>query len=227
MVASPLKYRFALLLVLTLALVSCGGGATYTAGVGGSGIGGTGITTVTGNVSQVVARAAWPDSPAIDSGLLAEAARLLAEPASAQSASLAGIRVFGGGRETTTDSSGAFRLDDVVPSDNFVLTFVLPDEGPVKLGIGKVVRGSRVQVDDVVIHASQHSARAGSVKVQEHGPGNQSGNGHNGSGNNSNNGNSGMQDNPAVNAPGQQNGQGQGNGVNGGLQGNGKSGGNS
>lgn len=166
------KYANAVLLALTLVLTSCGGG-TYTAGAGGSGIGGTGITTVTGNVSQVVAEAGQPGSLFAGSRTLAVLSRLAANAANAQSGSLAGIQVTGGGRTTTTDGAGGFHLEGVTPSDDFVLTFVVPTDGPITLPIGTVPAGALVRVDNVVLHTGQGTAAAGDVKVEPNEPANE------------------------------------------------------
>lgn len=166
MIPSP-GYRILLSLALILAASSCGGG-TDVAGAGGSGIGGTGITTVSGNVSRVVARAEQPPDGSLVRRMLAVLSRSVADAASAQSASLAGIKVTGGGRTTTTDGAGGFDLEDVAPSSNFVLTFVLPDKDSIPLPLGAVPPGSRVRVSNVVLYADQGSASAGQVDVEEH-----------------------------------------------------------
>ncbi|MDZ7839940.1 MAG: hypothetical protein U5R46_03835 [Gammaproteobacteria bacterium] len=156
-----------LILILALALSSCGGGSGTTAGVGGSGVGGTGITTVTGNVSQVVA--AGPANQTLTRKLLAGTVDWLATPVNAQSGSLAGIQVIGGGRVTTTNDSGEFILEDVTPSDNFVLRFVLPDEDPILLPIGSVPDGARIRVINILVDTGQGFATAGGIEIQDSG----------------------------------------------------------
>ncbi len=166
------KYLTAVLLALTLALTSCGGG-TYTAGAGGSGIGGTGITTITGNISQVVAEMQRRDNPFVSRRVLAALSRLATTVANAQSGTLAGIQVTGGGRKATTDGSGGFHLEGVTPSDDFVLTFVVATDGPIALPIGTVPAGSHVRVDNVILHTGQGTAAAGDVKVEPNEPANE------------------------------------------------------
>ncbi|MGA8259915.1 MAG: hypothetical protein WB783_06865 [Arenicellales bacterium] len=163
---SSLLRKAALSLMLALALTSCGGG-TDTAGAGGSGIGGTGITTVAGNVSQIIARADEPRSRTVTGKMVAAVSSLLTKVANAQSGSLAGIRVTGGGRETTTDATGGFTLANVVPSANFVLTFVPKGDQSIDLAIGQVPTGSRVRVHNIVLYASQGHASAGGVEIED------------------------------------------------------------
>lgn len=163
--SSPLR-KAALSLMLALALTSCGGG-TDTAGAGGSGIGGTGITTVAGNVSQIVAWGNQPRNRTISDKMVAAVSSLLTRVANAQSGSLAGIRVTGGGRETTTDATGGFTLANVAPSTDFVLTFVPKGDRSIDLAIGEVPEGSRVHVRNIVLYASQGSASAGGVEIED------------------------------------------------------------
>jgi len=164
----PLRYLNCLILALTLALTSCGGGSN-TAGAGGSGVGGTGITTVTGNISHVVAMAPQGERT-LSKRMLAGVFNWLSTPVNAQAIQLGGIQVFGGGQSTTTGGDGRFELNDVAPSDNFTLRFVLEDNEEnqtVVLPIGAVPAGSRVQVNDIVVNADQGFASAGDVEVKE------------------------------------------------------------
>jgi len=163
---APSRYLNVLVLALTLALTSCGGG-TNTAGAGGSGVGGTGITTVTGNVSQVVARAPATQDPGLARSMLAVATGWLAAPAGAQEGSLAGIQVIGGGQSTTTDGAGEFELQDVTPSDNFRLIFIPEEDRTIVLPIGTVRSGARVRVVNVVLDTGRGVANADDVEVQE------------------------------------------------------------
>lgn len=156
-----------IILVLAIALSSCGGGSGTTAGVGGSGVGGTGITTVTGNVSQVVAAA--PTNQTLAGKLLADTVDWLAAPVNAQSGSLADIQVIGGGRVATTNDIGEFTLKDVKSSDNFVLRFVFPDEDQILLPIGSVPDGARVRVINILVDTGQGFATAGGIEIQEDG----------------------------------------------------------
>jgi hypothetical protein len=162
----PSRCLIPLVLALSMALISCGGG-TNTAG-GGSGIGGTGISTVTGNVSQVITdepEAAWHERP-LGLRVLAGAINWLSAPVNAESAQLAGIQVFGGGGIATTGDDGSFTLEEVAPSENFVLNFVL-DDTQIALSIGRVPAGSRVEVRNIVVNAAQGFATAEDVEVEE------------------------------------------------------------
>ncbi len=190
LIAIPPRWLNPLILVLTVVLSSCGGGSN-TSGAGGSGIGGTGITTVTGNVSQVIAEAPQEDQ-ALARRMLAGAVEWLAAPVNAQSARLGGIQVFAGGQVTTTEEDGSFVLEDVAPSDNFVLNFVFEDNQTIALPIGAVPPGSRVEVRNVVVDTTQGIATPEEVEIEEVVDTSNAGNGNN-SGRNGNRGNS---DNP-------------------------------
>lgn len=163
--ALPPRFLNPLIIILAMALSSCGGG-THTAGAGGSGIGGTGITTVTGNVSQVVAQAPQ-DEQTLARRLFAGAMSWVSTPVNAESHQLGGIRVVGGGRMTTTDDSGHFVLEDVAPSDNFVLSFVFEENETITLPIGAVPPGSRARVNDIVVNVEQGFATPGDVEIEE------------------------------------------------------------
>lgn len=172
MTVSP-RILIPLVLAFALALSSCGGGTT-TVGSGESGIGGTGITTVVGNVSQVIDRDQGDDlARAQIQRAVAEAMDWITTPVNASSTRLGGIKVFGGGQSATTDDSGNFKLEGVSPSDNFVLTFVFEDDETVSLPIGSVPPRSRVQVNNIVVDIEKGFATPGSVEVEEdfHGPG--------------------------------------------------------
>jgi hypothetical protein len=150
-------------LASTLTLVSCGGGSGVTAGVGGSGIGGTGVTLVRGNVATVVA--------ALEGGarvrILAGVIDLISRPVIAQSGSVEGIMVSGGGQADVTDELGRFELIGVTPSPDFVLTLVVTNGQPANLGIGSVAENSAVQVNNIVVDARQGSATSSSVDVKD------------------------------------------------------------
>lgn len=169
LITIPSRWLNPLVLVLTLALSSCGGG-TNTAGAGGSGIGGTGITTVTGNVSQVITDA-QEEEQAIAGRMLARAMSWLASPVNAQSTPLddilGGIRVFGGGQVTTTDDDGSFVLEDVTPSNNFTLRFELEDNRTIALPLGAIPAGSVARVNDIVLNLPQGVATPANVDIEE------------------------------------------------------------
>lgn len=165
----PSRLLNLLILVSTLALASCGGGTT-TAGSGGSGIGGTGITTVTGNVVEVIASAQETqeqEQASLGDRMIALAVRWIAAPVSAAATDLADIRVVGGGQITTTDENGDFVLEDVSPSDNFILTFELENDRTINLPIGTVPAGTLVQVSDIVINADEGFANPGDIDIEE------------------------------------------------------------
>lgn len=174
-VTLPLRCLSPIVLAFSLVLTSCGDGST-TAGTGGSGVGGTGITTISGNVAQVTAQAT-PRDRGRHRRLLASVAQFLGRPAQAQSVGVGNIQVFGGGQITTTDGAGNFALQGVTPSQNFVLNFTLPDDRTFALPIGAVPEGSRVVVVNVRLESDQRVAFADDVRVEEDddGPGDDAG----------------------------------------------------
>lgn len=155
-------------LLMTAALItlsSCGGGGSTTVGIGGSGIGGTGITKVRGNITSIgrasigsneinfhILNVAYAND-AIDLTVVAQAS--------------SGIIVSGGGRSTLTDSTGQFTLNDVDPSDNFLLTLVLQSSQQIIVNIGTVSAGKIVTVNDIVVSASQGTAKPTSIDVKD------------------------------------------------------------
>ena len=150
-------------LVSALAVVSCGGGSGVTAGVGGSGIGGTGITLVRGNVATVVA--VLENSARVR--MLAGIIDLFSRSAIAQPGEVDGIVVSGGGQTDVTDEQGRFELIEVTPSSNFVITLTLQDGQVINLGIGSVPPSSAVQVNNIVVDARQGNASPSSVEVED------------------------------------------------------------
>ncbi len=160
------KTRFVILTAAIAFLTSCGGGGT-TAGAGGSGIGGTGITaTVNGNVAQVVAQGPSSNTGGLPVRVLAAIADLLAARVNAQTGGVGGIGVQGGGQQTVTDSAGRFNLPNVTPSDNFQIVLILPDTQQIGFNIGQVPAGSTVQVSNIVVNKSQNVARPSAVNVE-------------------------------------------------------------
>lgn len=152
-----------LVAAVALGLASCGDSSTS----GGSGVGGTGITTVSGNVASVTASAAVPGDTR-----LAWLDRVI-EPAFAQSSGVpgvGGITVSGGGASTVTDPTGNFTLQGVVPSDNLVITFEVPGVPPIGLELGAVPAGAAVEVANIVIDTSALTATPGGINVES--PGN-------------------------------------------------------
>ena len=149
---------------LALTLSSCGGGSGTTAGKGGSGIGGTGVTLVRGNVATVVA-ALQHDNPNHIRALV----RILdlASPQAIAAQSVKGISVSGGGRGDVTDDNGRFELIGVTPSSNFVLTMKLSGGKQIKLPIGPVQKSQSVQVNNIVIDARNDDASFSSVEKED------------------------------------------------------------
>jgi len=156
--------------ILVLALASCGGGLS-TAGNGGSGVGGTGITRVSGNVVQVVASEQETSNREARGGLFVSLVRWISRGAIAQSTSLGGIRVSGGGQSTTTDTSGDFELLGVRPGDDFRLTFEAAGSRPIVLPVGEVSTGASVEIKDIVLDTLNGTAEAAEIRIQEN-PGN-------------------------------------------------------
>lgn len=147
-------------------LSSCGGGGT-TAGVGGSGIGGTGVTLVRGNVVTVTAALDLDRKGDGYARMLARIADLISREAVAQAGGVSGIRVSGGGKQDITDDLGRFDLIDVTPSSNFIITLVLSDGQRVDFSIGAVPDMAAVRVDNIVIDSGEGSAQPSSVEVKD------------------------------------------------------------
>jgi len=153
---------YAAVIAILWLLTSCGGSSTS----GGSGIGGTGITSVRGNVVSVVAQLRFPVSDQLHARLLAAVLDFISTPVIAQS-SVSGIRVNGGGQAAITDETGRFALDDVAPDRNFLITLTLSSGQAISLGIGSVPEGALVQVNNIVIDTTQGSAAPDSIEVEE------------------------------------------------------------
>jgi hypothetical protein len=155
--------RLAIVFVATFLFVSCDGGLS-TSGSGGSGIGGTGITLVQGNVVSVNGQLFVH----IKSDKTLNIANTLTEWAIPFSyAQTSGLTVSGGGQSTTVNSSGEFALPDVVPSANFVLTFTVDGNDNIPLAIGQVVEGAVVTVNNIAIDTNSGSAKPSNIDVEE------------------------------------------------------------
>lgn len=145
----------------TVLVISCGGGS-----VAGdeSGIGGTGLTFVKGNVASVngVSAARLTE----ESGMLALLSSLIS-PAVAQTANLSGIEVAGGGKSTTTDAMGDFVLADVQPSNAFMLRFTFPNGRVVNLNIGPVGDQTIVDVSNIAIDTATGQATFTTIAVED------------------------------------------------------------
>ena len=160
------KLLAATTIAMSLALSSCGGGSdTVTAGAGGSGIGGTGVTMVRGNVATVVA-AIEPGGTVHERTMFAHMLNFISQPAVAQSSSVQGIVVSGGGKRGVTDSLGRFVLNGVVPSNSFTLIFTLKDGRQATMGIGPVVEGTTVEVKNVVVNVQRGNASSSEIQQQ-------------------------------------------------------------
>lgn len=158
-------FRFLSFAALITSLASCGGGGT-TAGTGGSGIGGTGVTLVRGNVATVTA-ALEREGREGYARMLARVAELVSSEAIAQAGSVSGIQVSGGGKQDVTDDLGRFELVDVAPDANFILTLVLTDGQRIDFGIGSVPDMSAVEVRNIVVNTTQGEAKPASVEVRD------------------------------------------------------------
>ena len=157
---------YAALVAISVILASCGGSSSST-GVGGSGIGGTGSTRVQGNVVSVVAQRSIRNGDYWPATMLAAVVDFISTPVIAQTGGgIGGIKINGGGRMTVTDESGRFGLDDVTPSDAFVLTLTLSTGQVISLGIGSVPSGALVDVNNIVIDTGQGRATPGSIDVE-------------------------------------------------------------
>ena len=151
--------------MLWLILASCGGSSSST-GVGGSGIGGTGSTRVQGNVVTVVAQRSIHSSDSWPATMLAAVIDFISTPVIAQTGGVSGITINGGGRTAVTDEVGRFGLDDVTPSNTFVLTLTLSSGQVISLGVGPVPSGALVDVNNIVINTGQGSATPDSIDVE-------------------------------------------------------------
>lgn len=160
-----IKFKTIVLLAYLLVLTACGGGTVSSSG-GESGMGGTGIF-VKGNVSEVDGQMAINISS--EKSLLFIALDRLIPNAHAQVVSLSGITVSGGGRMTVTDSNGGFVLENVEPSDNFILLFVFENGREVSLNIGSVSAESTVTVSNVSIDTNSQQAQFESIEVESSG----------------------------------------------------------
>jgi hypothetical protein len=153
------------LITISLILASCGEGSSST-GVGGSGIGGTGSTRVQGNVATVVAQRSIHSSDSWPPTMLAAVIDFISTPVIAQTGGISGITIDGGGQTAVTDEAGRFGLDDVTPSDTFVLTLTLSRGQVISLGIGPVPSGALVEVNNIVIDTGQGSATPDNIDVE-------------------------------------------------------------
>jgi hypothetical protein len=136
------------LTVLLIAAVcaACGGGSEVASG-GGSGIGGTGISFVKGNVVSVNGQTNAGQAKALF----------------ASTGIYAGVTVSGGGKTSTLNQFGGFELADVTPSENLVLVFNVEGSGNANLPVGLVGPGQTARVNDIKINTNSGDATASSI----------------------------------------------------------------
>ena len=135
-----------LVLVLALVCTSCGGGADVASG-GGSGIGGTGISFVKGNVVSVNGQTNTGQAKALF----------------ASTGIFQGVMVSGGGKSSPLNQFGGFELANVTPSENLVLTFDVSGSGSAILPVGMIDPGQTAIITDIVINTNSGSASSSSI----------------------------------------------------------------
>ncbi len=167
-----MRFKWGQILVFAacLLLTSCGGGGVAKSG-GGSGVGGTGITFVKGNILSVNGELIADANSVTDPGFARYLSNLVIKLAMAQSIDPTSITVFGGGLSSKVNALGEFELPGVQPSNNFVLIFRFNDGSTASLSIGSVEIGSKVTVKDIVIDTNSGSAEPGPIEVEESGEG--------------------------------------------------------
>ena len=156
---------FLLAAFLVASMASCGGGGSTASG--GSGIGGTGISFVKGNVSVINGQMIASIATETDAMPHIKVVEILVPAALAQSFNPLNIVVSGGNRSTNLDQSGNFELQNVTPSGNFVLMFLFPDGSSVSLPIGAVSLGTTVTVINIKLDSVTGSASSEEVEVEE------------------------------------------------------------
>jgi len=158
-----LSRRLGIIFVIALFFTSCGGGSSSS----GSGIGGTGITLVQGNVSSIDGFYVATIKSENSHHTVAYLTEWIIPLSYAQSASPALLTVSGGGKSTSVNSSGEFELPGVTPSANFVLTFEISGSNTIPLGIGEVLKGATVTVKNIAIDTKDSSAKPAEIEVEE------------------------------------------------------------
>ena len=139
-----------LVLVIALVCVSCGGGTDVASG-GGSGIGGTGISFVKGNVVSVNGQKNAGQAKALF----------------ASTGVFQGVTVSGGGKSSPLNQFGGFELADVTPSENLVLTFDVSGSGSATLPVGMIDAGQTAIVTDIVINTDSGNASSSSITREQ------------------------------------------------------------
>lgn len=155
--------RLAIVFLFALSFTSCGGGSSSS----GSGIGGTGITLVRGNVTSVDGQLFVLLSPEGTHQSIDYLTEWIIPLSYAQSGSTGSLTVSGGGQTTSVNSAGEFELPGVTPSANFVLTFKTDDNDTIPLGIGEVLNGAVVTVKNIRIDTKSGSAKPADIDVEE------------------------------------------------------------
>lgn len=136
-----MSWKLVVPLVTALLTASCGGGGDAVSG-GGSGIGGTGISFVKGNVVSVNGQTAAGQAKALfSSATIFES-----------------VTVTGGGKSTPLNQFGGFELANVELSENLVLTFTVTDSGTAKLPVGQVASGQTITLRDIAINTGSGKA---------------------------------------------------------------------
>lgn len=158
--------RLAIVFASVLAFSSCGGGESSTSS-GGSGIGGTGITLVRGNVANVNGQALVYIMPEKTPNVVDYISEWVIPLSFAQAGNLSSLTVSGGGQSSSVSTSGEFTLPDVTPSSNFVLTFTIDNRQNIPLRIGQVLEGAIVTVRNIAIDTNSGSAQPGGIDVQK------------------------------------------------------------
>lgn len=158
-----LSRRLGIIFVIALFFTSCGGGSSSS----GSGIGGTGITLVQGNVSSIDGFFVATIKSESSHHTVAYLTEWIIPLSYAQSTSPALLTVSGGGKSTRVNSSGEFELPGVTPNANFVLTFEISGSNTIPLGIGEVLKGATVTVKNITIDTKDNSAKPTEIDVKE------------------------------------------------------------
>lgn len=155
--------RLFLVLGTVLLFTSCGGGESSSSG--GSGVGGTGVTQVRGNVSKVNGQDFVYITPTISPTVVDYMAQWLIPLSFAQSNNSSNLIVSGGGQSSTVNAAGEFILANVSPSSSFVMTFTIDSRQDIPLNIGEVQKGAVVTVSNIAINTNTGNAQPGGIEV--------------------------------------------------------------
>ena len=159
-----LVIRSSLFIVLISLITSCGSPSSFSGGE--SGIGGTGIALVKGNITDL--NSVNSTQVSNENSAVIASLKILISDALAQSGSLQGIAVYGGGQSAITNRNGGFVLVDVMPSENFSLVFIVPGgQFPITLEVGEVSLAQVTNVMNIRIDSDADLASFESVEVTE------------------------------------------------------------